>query len=99
MKLVEMEGSHTVQNLYDSLDLHVGQCMSVLVTADKDPKDYYFVVSSRFLKKALSSVAIIRYANGNGPAAPELPLPPPENFCWYCMVNQPIPILQVEPHC
>ncbi|KAL0460541.1 UNVERIFIED_CONTAM: L-ascorbate oxidase [Sesamum latifolium] len=48
MTVVEVEGSHTVQNVYDSLDLHVGQCMSVLVTADQTPKDYYFVASSRW---------------------------------------------------
>ncbi|KAL3850353.1 hypothetical protein ACJIZ3_012235 [Penstemon smallii] len=90
MKLVELEGSHTVQNVYDSLDLHVGQCLSVLVTADKTPKDYYLVATSRFTKQALSSVAVIRYANGNGsPATPELPPPPPENsigIAW--SVNQ-----------
>ncbi|XP_057781178.1 L-ascorbate oxidase homolog [Salvia miltiorrhiza] len=79
MKLVEMEGSHTVQNVYDSLDIHVGQCMSVLVTADQTPKDYYFVASSRFFKQVLTSVATVHYANGNGPASPELPPPPPEN--------------------
>ncbi|KAL0369974.1 UNVERIFIED_CONTAM: L-ascorbate oxidase [Sesamum angustifolium] len=38
MKVVEVEGSHTVQNVYDSLDLHIGQCMSVLVTADQTPR-------------------------------------------------------------
>ncbi|KAL7116338.1 hypothetical protein ACP275_04G236000 [Erythranthe tilingii] len=90
MKLVEVEGSHTVQNVYDSLDLHAGQCVSVLVTADQAPKDYYLVASSRFSKKPLSSVAIIRYANGKGaPASPELPPPPPENtagIAW--SVNQ-----------
>ncbi|XP_047942532.1 L-ascorbate oxidase homolog [Salvia hispanica] len=79
MKLVEMEGSHTVQNEYDSMDIHVGQCMSLLVTADQTPKDYYFVASSRFFKQVLTSVATIRYANGNGPASPQIPLPPPEN--------------------
>jgi len=79
MKLVEMEGSHTVQNLYDSLDLHVGQCLSVLVEAKSVPKDYYFVVSSRFLKAAMSSVAVIRYAGSNTPASPDLPVSPPEN--------------------
>jgi len=47
MKVVEIEGSHTVQNIYDSLDIHLGQCFSVLVTADKEPKDYYMVASSR----------------------------------------------------
>ncbi|KAL6966185.1 L-ascorbate oxidase [Sarracenia purpurea var. burkii] len=79
MKLVEMEGSHTVQNVYDSLDVHAGQCFSALVTANQAPKDYYLVASSRFTKKPLTSVAIIRYANGKGPASPELPSPPPEN--------------------
>ena len=53
MKLVEMEGSHVVQNVYTSLDIHLGQCLAVLVTADKEPKDYYMVAStvspSRFL--------------------------------------------------
>ncbi|GER41224.1 L-ascorbate oxidase homolog [Striga asiatica] len=90
LKLVEMEGSHTVQNLYDSLDLHVGQCMSVLVTADQSPKDYYFVASGRFLKRPLVSVSIVRYANGKGvPASPALPLAPPEGtpgIAW--SVNQ-----------
>jgi len=47
LKLVEMEGSHTVQSIYDSLDIHLGQCWSVLVTADQDPKDYYMVASVR----------------------------------------------------
>ncbi|XP_051131371.1 L-ascorbate oxidase homolog [Andrographis paniculata] len=79
MKLVEMEGSHTVQNVYDSLDLHVGQCASVLVVADQTPKDYYFVASSRFFKDALSSVAVIRYKGSNAPPSPKLPPPPPEN--------------------
>ncbi|KAL0418085.1 UNVERIFIED_CONTAM: L-ascorbate oxidase [Sesamum radiatum] len=79
MKVVEVEGSHTVQNVYDSLDLHVGQCMSVLVTADQTPKDYYFVASSRFAQHPLSTVAVIRYANGNGAASPDLPPPPAEN--------------------
>ncbi|CAN4113816.1 unnamed protein product [Withania somnifera] len=80
MKLVEIEGSHTMQNVYESLDIHVGQCLSVLVTADQEPKDYYLVASSRFMKQEeFSTVAIIRYANGNGPASSELPPPPPEN--------------------
>ncbi|KAL7124440.1 hypothetical protein ABFS83_14G048700 [Erythranthe nasuta] len=79
MKLVELEGSHTVQNVYDSLDLHVGQCLSVLVTADQAPKDYYLVVSSRFSKKVMSTVAVIRYKNGNGAASLSIPPPPAEN--------------------
>ncbi|KAE8676610.1 E3 ubiquitin-protein ligase RING1-like [Hibiscus syriacus] len=38
MKLVEMEGSHIVQNDYESLDVHVGLFYTVLVTADKEPR-------------------------------------------------------------
>ncbi|XP_047150485.1 L-ascorbate oxidase homolog [Vigna umbellata] len=72
MKLVELEGSHTVQNVYDSLDVHLGQCFGVLVTADQEPKDYYIVVSSRFTKTTLTGKGIIRYVNGKGPAAPEI---------------------------
>ncbi|XP_047966906.1 L-ascorbate oxidase homolog [Salvia hispanica] len=79
MKLVEMEGSHTVQSTYESMDIHVGQCMSVLVTANQIPKDYYLVASSRFSKQTLTSVAAIRYATGKGFASPDLPPPPPEN--------------------
>ncbi|CAH9051110.1 unnamed protein product [Cuscuta europaea] len=81
MKLVEMEGSHTVQNVYDSLDLHVGQCLSVLVTADQKPRDYYLVATSRFFKKQhYSTVAVISYAGASGiTASPEIPPPPSEN--------------------
>ncbi|XP_027334472.1 L-ascorbate oxidase homolog [Abrus precatorius] len=81
MKLVEMEGSHVVQNTYDSLDVHVGQCLSVLVTADKEPKDYYMVASTRFTKYLLTGKGIIRYANAVAPASPELP-PAPVGWAW-----------------
>ncbi|XP_052174196.1 L-ascorbate oxidase homolog [Diospyros lotus] len=79
MKLVEVEGSHVVQNVYDSLDVHVGQCVSFLVTANKEPKDYFLVASSRFTKGPLINKAILRYANGKGSASPDLPPPPPES--------------------
>ncbi|KAI7992685.1 hypothetical protein LOK49_LG12G00847 [Camellia lanceoleosa] len=78
LKLVEMEGSHTVQNVYDSLDVHIGQCFSVLVEANQEPNDYYMVFSSRFTKQPLTSVAVIRYANGKNSPSSELPAPPPE---------------------
>ncbi|KAL6577999.1 hypothetical protein OROMI_010327 [Orobanche minor] len=82
MKLVEVEGSHTVQNVYDSLDVHLGQCYSVLVTADQEPKDYYLVASTRFTKVELSATAIIRYVGGRGPASPVLPPAPPAGLAW-----------------
>ncbi|EYU39761.1 hypothetical protein ABFS82_06G175500 [Erythranthe guttata] len=87
MKIVEIEGSHTVQNVYDSLDVHLGQCYSVLVTADQKPEsDYYLVASTRFSKKALTSTAIIRYVGGGQvPPSPELP-PAPVGLPW--SINQ-----------
>ncbi|KAI4343336.1 hypothetical protein L6164_010698 [Bauhinia variegata] len=85
MKLVEMEGSHTVQNTYDSLDVHVGHCFSVLVTADKDPKDYYMVASTRFTKTILTGKGIIRYTNSKGPASSEIPEAP---VGWAWSLNQ-----------
>ncbi|KAK3002548.1 hypothetical protein RJ639_021409, partial [Escallonia herrerae] len=82
LKLVEIEGSHTMQNVYDSLDVHLGQCYSVLVTADKEPKDYYLVASTRFTKYVLTSTATIRYANSKDPASPVLPEAPPAGWTW-----------------
>lgn len=76
MKLIEVEGSHTVQNSYSSLDVHVGQSYSVLVTANQPAKDYYVVVSSRFTSKVLTTTAVLHYRNsftkvsGNPPGGP-----------------------------
>ncbi|TYH93415.1 hypothetical protein ES332_A13G252300v1 [Gossypium tomentosum] len=81
MKLVEMEGSHTVQNDYESLDVHVGQCFSVLVTADQEPKDYFVVASTRFTKQEVTATGVIRYTNGKGTPSPKLP-PPPVGWAW-----------------
>eukprot|EP00249_Psilotum_nudum_P004570 c18082_g2_i1 orf=708-2327(+) len=63
MKLVEAEGSHTVQNLYDNLDVHVGQSYSVLVTLDQSPADYYMVASTRFTNPVLNGIGVLHYAN------------------------------------
>ena len=30
--LVEVEGSHTLEEVYESLDIHIGQSLTVLVT-------------------------------------------------------------------
>ncbi|KAF2314591.1 hypothetical protein GH714_027799 [Hevea brasiliensis] len=85
MKLIEMEGSHVMQNVYESLDVHVGQCLSVLVTANQVPKDYYMVASTRFLKTVVTGKGIIRYTNGKGPASLELPEAP---VGWAWSLNQ-----------
>ncbi|MBA0873811.1 hypothetical protein Goshw_007466 [Gossypium schwendimanii] len=76
-----MEGSHTVQNDYESLDVHVGQCFAVLVTADQEPKDYFVVASTRFTKREVTATGVIRYTNGKGAPSPKLP-PPPVGWAW-----------------
>lgn len=63
MKLVEVEGSHTLQNTYAALDIHLGQSYSVLVTANQPAKDYYIVVSSRFTSRVLTTTAVLHYSN------------------------------------
>ncbi|KAK1266778.1 hypothetical protein QJS04_geneDACA000056 [Acorus gramineus] len=85
MKLVEMDGSHTVQNIYDSLDVHVGQCYSVIVTADQEPRDYVMIASTRFTKYNLSATGVIRYAGSNKPPLSELPEAP---VGWGWSLNQ-----------
>ncbi|URE25838.1 L-ascorbate oxidase [Musa troglodytarum] len=85
MKLVEMDGSHTMQNVYESLDVHVGQCLSVLVEATQAPRDYYMVASSRFTKYTLTATGVIRYAGSNTPPSPDLPAAP---VGWAWSFNQ-----------
>ncbi|CAA3000207.1 L-ascorbate oxidase homolog [Olea europaea subsp. europaea] len=65
MTLVEVEGTHTLQTKYSSLDVHVGQSYSVLITADQEAKDHYIVVSSRFTSKILTTTGVLHYANSN----------------------------------
>ncbi|PIA56106.1 hypothetical protein AQUCO_00700455v1 [Aquilegia coerulea] len=82
MKLVEMEGSHTLQNFYDSLDIHVGQSASVLVTLDQSPKDYYIVASTRFSKRLLNTSSVLHYTNSHTPVSGPLPAGPTLEKFW-----------------
>lgn len=76
MKLVEVEGTHTQQNTYTSLDIHVGQSYSVLITADKTSKDYFIAVSTRFTSKVLESTAILHYTNSKQKPSGSIPKAP-----------------------
>ncbi|PON34608.1 Copper-resistance protein [Parasponia andersonii] len=82
LKLVEVEGSHTIQNEYDSLDVHVGQSIAVLVTLNQVPKDYYIVASTRFTKKVLTSTAVLHYSNSHTPVSGPLPAGPTYQIRW-----------------
>ncbi|KDP47151.1 hypothetical protein JCGZ_00042 [Jatropha curcas] len=82
MKLVEVEGTHTVQTTYSSLDVHVGQSYSVLVTADQPPQNYYIAVSTRFTSKVLTTTAILHYSNSNKQVSGPIPGGPTTQINW-----------------
>lgn len=82
MVLVEVEGTHTLQTTYSSLDVHVGQSYSVLVTADQPAQDYYIVVSTRFTSQVLTTTGILRYSNSAGPVSGPPPGGPTIQIDW-----------------
>ena len=73
LTVVETEGSHTKQNTYENLDIHVGQSYSVLVTMNQAPGDYYMVATSRFTNPILEGVGILHYSNSAFQASGPLP--------------------------
>ncbi|KAE9592665.1 putative L-ascorbate oxidase [Lupinus albus] len=76
MTLIEVEGKHTIQTSFTSLDVHVGQSYSVLVTADQADKDYYIVVSSRFTSPVLTTTGILHYNSSKSPVSGPPPAGP-----------------------
>ncbi|KAF3438897.1 hypothetical protein FNV43_RR17172 [Rhamnella rubrinervis] len=82
LKLVEVEGSHTLQNIYDSLDVHVGQSVAALVTLNQPSKDYYIVASTRFTKNVLNATAVLHYTNSHTPVTGPLPAGPTYQIHW-----------------
>ncbi|GAB2274120.1 Monocopper oxidase-like protein sku5, variant 2 [Dionaea muscipula] len=91
--LAETEGSYTVQQNYSSLDVHVGQSYSFLVTMDQNASsDYYIVASARFVNETIwqrvTGVAILHYSNSKGQASGPLPPPPQDQFDKTFSMNQ-----------
>lgn len=86
LTLIEVEGAHTMQELYESLDVHVGQSVTVLVTLSGSTKDYYIVASSRFTKPVLTTTATLRYAGSNIKASG--PLPPAPSYQLHGSMKQ-----------
>ncbi|XP_021756514.1 L-ascorbate oxidase homolog [Chenopodium quinoa] len=82
MKLVEVEGTHTLQTSFSSLDVHVGQSYSVLITADQPPRDYYIVASSRFTNPVLTTTGFLRYSNSGGSVQGPIPGGPTIQIDW-----------------
>ncbi|KAL0324435.1 UNVERIFIED_CONTAM: Monocopper oxidase-like protein SKU5 [Sesamum calycinum] len=91
--LAETEGSYTVQQNYTSLDIHVGQTYSFLVTMDQNASsDYYIVASARFVNETtwrrVTGVGILHYTNSKGKASGPLPDPPQDQFDKTYSMNQ-----------
>ncbi|EXB88234.1 L-ascorbate oxidase-like protein [Morus notabilis] len=83
LKLVEVEGTHTLQTTYSSLDVHVGQSYSVLFTADQPGQDYYIVVSTRFTApEVLTTTGVLHYSNSAGPVSGPPPGGPTIQIDW-----------------
>lgn len=82
LKLVEIEGSHTIQNTYTSLDVHVGQSVAVLVMLDQPPKDYYIVASTRFTETILTVTGVLHYSNSQTSVSGPLPAGPTTDINW-----------------
>lgn len=83
LKLVEVEGTHTLQTTYSSLDVHLGQSYSVLFTADQPGQDYYIVVSSRFTApQVLTTTGVLHYSNSAGPVSGPPPGGPTIQIDW-----------------
>ncbi|GFP81791.1 monocopper oxidase-like protein sku5 [Phtheirospermum japonicum] len=91
--LAETEGSYTVQQNYTSLDIHVGQSYSFLVTMDQNASsDYYIVASARFVNETtwqrVTGVGILHYTNSKGKASGPLPAAPQDQFDKTFSMNQ-----------
>ncbi|KAH1036924.1 hypothetical protein AAZX31_20G179800 [Glycine max] len=89
--LVETEGSYVNQIELESLDVHVGQSYSVLVTANQNTADYYIVASPKLSNatnnNTLVGVAVLHYDNSTTPANGSLPSGP-DPFDLQFSINQ-----------
>ncbi|CAI0410867.1 unnamed protein product [Linum tenue] len=79
--LVETEGSYTNQITLDSLDVHVGQSYSVLVTMNQVESDYYIVASPKLINASANSsslvgVGVLHYSNSIAKLSSPLPSGP-----------------------
>ncbi|KAK7268512.1 hypothetical protein RIF29_21212 [Crotalaria pallida] len=75
--LVETEGSYTTQITLDSLDVHVGQSYSVLVTTNQSEADYYIVstpkLTSTIGSSSLVGIGVLHYSNSRAKVTGPLP--------------------------
>lgn len=82
-----------MQQNYTSLDVHVGQSYTFLVTMDQNAStDYYIVASARFVNESrwqrVTGVGILHYTNSKGKARGPLPAAPEDQFDKTYSMNQ-----------
>lgn len=82
LRLIEVEGSHTQQEVYESFDLHVGQSAAFLVTLHGLAKDYFIVASTRFTKPILTATASLHYVGSKTHPCGPLPIAPTYHLHW-----------------
>ena len=97
MVVVETEGSYVDQIELDSLDVHVGQSYSVLVTANQSVEDYYIVASPKLHNNnndnnasdisSLVGISVLHYENSTSSANGSLPSGP-DPFDLNFSINQ-----------
>ncbi|CAN1238521.1 Monocopper oxidase-like protein SKU5 [Linum grandiflorum] len=93
MVVVETEGSYTNQITLDSLDVHVGQSYSVLVTMNQNEADYYMVASPKLINvsesnnSSLVGVGVLHYSNSAANISGPLPSGP-DSFDLDFSINQ-----------
>lgn len=95
--LAETEGTYTSQQNFTSVDIHVGQSYTFLVTMDQNASsDYYVVASPRLVNESLwqkvTGVAILHYSNSKGKASGPLPDPPNDVYDTSYVINQAMSI-------
>ncbi|XP_059458431.1 monocopper oxidase-like protein SKU5 [Corylus avellana] len=81
MMLVETEGSYTNQIRLDSLDVHVGESYSILVTADQSIGDYFMVATPKIYNNSIElsglvGVGVLHYDNSTTLPSGPLPIGP-----------------------
>ena len=91
MVLVETEGSYTNQTMLDSLDVHVGQSYSVLVTSNQNEAYYYMVAGPKLVNTSelsgIVGLGVLHYSNSVTSVSGPLP-DGPDPFDLEFSVNQ-----------
>ncbi|KAK7251091.1 hypothetical protein RIF29_33994 [Crotalaria pallida] len=84
LTLIEVEGAHTMQEVYESFDIHVGQSATFLVKLDASSiQDYYIFATERFAGSVIHTTsAKLRYSGSNGKVSRPFPTGTTDEVDW-----------------